>query len=106
MVKFNEQERLVLYISKKVIFTDEIKYVRSAESQEKWEGFAWLTIGGVTEREEFEILIKWQMVPKTYSSAKHSIRIVELGAVAPFVVGDDANLSNSDWTATMMTEMS
>jgi hypothetical protein len=61
MVEFDEQERLVLYISKEVIFTDEIEYVRSAASQEKWEGFAWLTIGGVTEKEEeFEILIKWQ----------------------------------------------
>ena len=32
MVKLNEQERLVLYVSEKVVFADEVKHVWSAET--------------------------------------------------------------------------
>ena len=65
-----------------------------------------MTVSGVSLRRRNLDTLDVEAAEMTYSSAKHSMRIVELGGVEPFVEDDDADLSSSDWTATMMTEIS
>lgn len=47
MIKFNKEKHLILDCSEEIILADEIKYIRSSESKEERQRFAWLTVGNI-----------------------------------------------------------
>lgn len=53
LVKFDEEERLVLDGREKVILSNEVEYVRTAEPEEERQGFARLAVDHVSR--EFDV---------------------------------------------------
>jgi hypothetical protein len=48
LIELDQQEHLILNIGRQIVLSDEFEYIRSSETEEKWESFPILSIGGIT----------------------------------------------------------
>ena len=48
-IEVNQQKSLILNSCEKIVFSDEVEYIGSTETQEVRQCFAWLAIGKISE---------------------------------------------------------
>lgn len=106
MVELDKKEDLIPHVGEEIMFADEVEHVRAAQAKEEREGFARLAVRCVAifevQKEESKMAMN---KVAAHSSARHSIRIVELG-VEEMADEVEAARSSSACTATMTAVMS
>ena len=49
MVELDEQQRLILHRSEKIVFTNKVEDVRPSQAEEVGKGLPWLSVDGIAE---------------------------------------------------------